>query len=138
MAGYNYAQNIIGLNKSGGGGGNKHHYSTEEQIIGKWVDGSDVYEKTYISNITVTSSDTIIISHTNMPDYDKIISMSATLKATNSSNLSVFGVPGQAMAFYIDPDGDAYAKQTFIQSNLASTETIVTLRYTKPIEEIGG
>lgn len=51
MAGYNFAQNIIGLkNSGGGGGGSQHHYSTEEQIVGTWVDGSTIYEKTYTGN----------------------------------------------------------------------------------------
>lgn len=33
---------------SSGGGGSKHEYSTEEQEVGVWIDGSKIYEKTYI------------------------------------------------------------------------------------------
>jgi len=29
------------------GDANAHQYSTEEQIVGKWIDGSDIYEKTF-------------------------------------------------------------------------------------------
>lgn len=38
-----------GLSSSGGGGGggsSSHNYSTNEQVIGTWIDGSTVYEKT--------------------------------------------------------------------------------------------
>jgi hypothetical protein len=31
---------------SGGGGSSGHNYSTEEQVIGTWIDGSTLYEKT--------------------------------------------------------------------------------------------
>lgn len=42
-----------------------HHYSTEEQVIGTWVDGKPVYEKTQVGGITFNGSawqDTNIIN----------------------------------------------------------------------------
>jgi hypothetical protein len=38
---------------SSGGGGGGHNYSTDEQVIGTWIDGSTLYEKTieYTSSI---------------------------------------------------------------------------------------
>ena len=33
-------------NAEGGGGGSLHEYSTTEHIVGKWIDGSDIWEKT--------------------------------------------------------------------------------------------
>ena len=38
----------------GGGGSSGHNYSTTEQIIGTWIDGTTLYEKTI--NFTTTSS----------------------------------------------------------------------------------
>lgn len=35
----------------------KHHYSTEEKIVGEWVDGSLICEKTYIFSVEGTSSE---------------------------------------------------------------------------------
>lgn len=32
-----------------GGGGSGHTYSTTEQIVGTWIDGRTVYEKTYVA-----------------------------------------------------------------------------------------
>ena len=34
----------------GGGGGSSHTYSTTEQVVGTWIDGKPVYEKTYALN----------------------------------------------------------------------------------------
>lgn len=35
---------------------NKHNYSTEEQVVGKWIDGKPLYEKTfYFNNVLLTS-----------------------------------------------------------------------------------
>lgn len=33
-----------------------HHYSTDEQVIGTWVDGSTLYEKTYIFDTVISLS----------------------------------------------------------------------------------
>lgn len=33
-----------------------HEYGTEEQIVGKWIDGKHIYEKTYILNNTTLST----------------------------------------------------------------------------------
>jgi len=36
-------------NSEGGGGGGSSSYSTTEHVIGKWIDGSNLYEKTFTS-----------------------------------------------------------------------------------------
>ena len=40
------------------GGGSSEEYSTEEQVIGKWIDGKPVYQKTFIlaSQIVINGS----------------------------------------------------------------------------------
>lgn len=49
---------------------NAHHYSTEEQVVGKWIDGKDEYEKTIVlsSPISINANDwaTTSISSANM------------------------------------------------------------------------
>lgn len=43
------------------GGGSSSDYSSEEHVVGKWIDGSDVYEKSYIkTNISFSNSKFII------------------------------------------------------------------------------
>lgn len=38
---------------SGGGGGSTHNYSTDEQIVGTWIDGKPLYEKTLYWDNTI-------------------------------------------------------------------------------------
>lgn len=33
--------------EQGGGEDSQHHYSTDEQVVGTWIDGSTLYEKTF-------------------------------------------------------------------------------------------
>lgn len=57
-AGGAYPSQIKYMDKTYGIGGSasSHAYSTTEQIVGTWIDGSDVYEKTIsISNISLSS-----------------------------------------------------------------------------------
>ena len=35
------------------GGGSTHNYSTTEQVVGAWVDGKTVYEKTFTTSNTI-------------------------------------------------------------------------------------
>lgn len=52
-----------------GGGGSSHNYSLNEQVVGTWVDGSTVYEKTFV--FTPTAYDTDI--NVGSLNIDKLI-----------------------------------------------------------------
>lgn len=39
--------------ENAGGGGSAIHYSTDEQAVGTWIDGSTIYEKTWIFDSSV-------------------------------------------------------------------------------------
>jgi hypothetical protein len=41
------SREIFGNVALGQGGSNMHDYSTDEQIVGTWIDGKPVYEKTF-------------------------------------------------------------------------------------------
>lgn len=46
------------------GGSHMHNYSTEEQIVGTWIDGKPLYEKTLIlNNISLGTSDSSGVVH---------------------------------------------------------------------------
>ena len=51
------------------------HYSTDEQIIGTWIDGKPLYQKTinFPSNITLSSSDWSYVSYSDAVNIDLII-----------------------------------------------------------------
>ena len=38
-----------GIDYTGGASNNGHTYSTDEQVVGTWIDGSPVYERTVVA-----------------------------------------------------------------------------------------
>ena len=89
--------------------GGSHSYSTSEQVVGKWTDNSNVYEKTYTgltvavtanqwkdTGITLTGATQIIGARILFSDtgatYDAGITMgSVQLKSDESVSIIVFG-----------------------------------------------
>lgn len=60
--------------KYGNGTQTFHNYSTAEQIVGTWIDGSTLYEKT-IEKVVTCGSDQTIIDTTDIPNLNKIITV---------------------------------------------------------------
>lgn len=50
-------------------------YSTSEKIVGTWLDGSSIYQKTFVlsSPVVLTSGDWTVISEVNIPNADASI-----------------------------------------------------------------
>lgn len=49
-----------------GGGSNYHAYSTTEQKVGEWIDGSDLYEKTFVfDSVEIVSGTQFDLTSTN-------------------------------------------------------------------------
>lgn len=69
-------------------GGNYEVYSTEEQIIGVWIDGKPLYRKV-IDLGTLPNTDTVMIPH-NIDNLDRIISMSGMAKSERQNLLLPF------------------------------------------------
>ena len=61
---------IIGNQVSGGGGSAMHVYSTVEKVVGKWIDGKTLYEKTFIANINDSSAFTNLATITDLKVSD--------------------------------------------------------------------
>lgn len=95
-----YLRHIFGKleNATGGGGGSSQDYSTTEREIGKWIDGSTVYQKT-INFGSIPSSTTKEVAH-NISNLGAVIEIEGvmnnldgvtfeTLPAVDSSNFRV-------------------------------------------------
>ena len=67
------------LNAEASGG--SHNYSTEEQIVGKWVDGKPIYEITYYNeNPTVSSTyNDFVSTGVTLNNIDNIININGTV-----------------------------------------------------------
>ena len=124
---------IVGINYDVVGGGT-HQYSTEEQVVGKWIDGSPVYEKTFVINNPSTDNNTI--TH-NISNLDMLISVSGFAKRADGyqqpfnfiSNADDFKWNLLVLDFgstdFVLQVGASYT------STRAISKAVVILRYTK-------
>ena len=114
--------------------GNQHDYSTTEQVVGTWIDGSTLYEKSFyatgtFSNGTQYSVDTgilhddlgeIVESNGNMFSTDVILPLNFYLSANEYTRMFIaVGTTGQNVSVEI------YSK------SFNFTKYIITIRYTK-------
>ena len=121
---YTKSTDTAGSGKWASTGEPAHHYSTDEQIIGTWIDGSTLYEKTLVmpSAITVSANGNWISAGVSAPS-------GATVIKADIVNLYVTGVIG----IYVNNQ-----TQEIYLSNIPKTADItipantpITIRYTK-------
>lgn len=111
-----------------------HNYSTTEQVVGTWVDGLPVYEKTFVVNNPSTGNNTI--TH-NISNLDMLISVSGFGKRLDGVQ-QPFGIISTADDFkwnivVLDFSSTDFVLQVGAQytSTRAISKAVVTLRYTK-------
>lgn len=64
-----------------------HNYSTEEQVVGTWIDGKPLYEKTvYFGSGTLSNKASVSFENMNI---DKIMVISGTFEDTIDGQLSI-------------------------------------------------
>lgn len=105
-----------------------HHYSEDEQVIGTWVDGSTLYEKTvYISSLPNNAT---IEYSTGLSNITPIGFDNALIFASGNISKAPYTNSGGTtrIAIQFNADGKIYLGTTTDQS---STSAYVTLRYTK-------
>lgn len=120
---------IEAITTSGGGGGG-HNYSTTEQVIGTWIDGSTLYEKTivYSGNIrhgTYTTIDNSLL-YSGVGFFTVV---NASAKLSNINTWYTYCVGGKnydvalsdAIGVYVENYSDKYD----------ISDVVVTVRYTK-------
>jgi hypothetical protein len=108
-----------------------HNYSTNEQIVGTWVDGSPVYEKTVYSAGGVTGN--FDIPH-NISNIDRVISYSGTVKDSDFSTYhDIWSIPRlDKIAVGIDRFTTTAIKVVNpTEFNNRLVDWYITLRYTK-------
>jgi hypothetical protein len=121
-------QTIFGNVALGQGGSNMHDYSTDEQVVGTWIDGSTVYEKTFYSPLpTSGGGQSVIIVH-GISNLDKVIERSiSNVVAVGSSAGTDSSSQYYTSITSIDATNITY--RTTIDG--ANRYVIIVLRYTK-------
>ena len=107
------------------------HYSTTEQVIGTWIDGSTIYEKTIeLENRQIVSgNNTFNLSITNMGAVIKADVVISNSSKTNYRVLNADDFGSSEKLFYkIDTTGQIIITADTLWSN---PNIYVTLRYTK-------
>lgn len=142
VTGKYYVETEGGGDTPAGGGG--ADYSLEERKIGKWYDGSDLYECTYSTGWSVAASTSGAKTQTlelDVPDVKDLIWYEMIPVTRSSANSAVQGNAPRASAFSLTVAGDitvGSGKVDFLtvtaNANLTwsgFSDVIVKIRYTK-------
>lgn len=115
--------------------GDENDYSTDEKIVGTWIDGSYVYQKTF--NIgALPNGGTKHVAH-NIGNFGTLIKIFGTMKGSNQASLP-FVMGGSASAITLNDLNyqvmvavDTTNIDIAVNQNLSSFNGYITLQYTK-------
>ena len=108
-----------------------HHYSTSEKIVGTWIDGSTVYERTFNIGSMTAGSDKRVSASLSI---DKIIDISGNAHSTNYNQWVKINFPHQNIAAYIVTAVYIESSQEInvhTGTDFTLDECYITLQYTK-------
>lgn len=121
---------VVGI-KYGNGTKTFHNYSMAEQVVGTWIDGSTIYEKTL--NVGTISTETTV-AH-GIDNLDTIIDYSGFGKYAGTDKAVIpFQNPASGYGFGINAYNGTnliVARSSFLGSNIS--DCYITLRYTKSV-----
>lgn len=114
----------------GGGLGQKHTYSTEEQVVGTWIDGKPLYEKTVTwSGLSRVASFDIGFTDANLKNaYGFVTRADGYQTRINTAYRDIYGLQGYAVSFSEFKDG-IFRVECGTDINIINAE--VTVLYTK-------
>ena len=119
-------------------------YSTEEQLIGKWIDGKNLYKRTFVYNNATSGSQ--IISVGQLSDFDSaFIDYSASFYINTNTNMAASPAVISINSSGRNVESSTYTSYSAINKNngninvyygstTASSKTVVTVKYTKSSE----
>lgn len=117
------------LNATGGSGGGSS-YSTSEQVIGTWINGENIYQKTF-SGTTSSSSPTTVGSIGSSSSVIEMKGICSYDSAYNTKNCEIIPFYGTDTTYWID----AYLENGSIMcntgSNMRNRKYYLTVRYIK-------
>ena len=110
------------------------HYSTEEQVVGTWIDGSTLYEKTFYSDMTISyDSASAVTLNDTIPSNIEVVDIQAYFRGKNASGNQVYqSDSGRWFHYYYEStENKIYAAQIFTSAGVTNCKTYFTIRYTK-------
>lgn len=118
--------------------GDEMYYSTEEKVVGRWVDGKPVYQKVYVDQSISKGSNIYDISALNI---DTLVNLIITTGLYNSTTVSKRIFPDDEHEAFINSAGKldiestpsgTFNKCNFIIYYTKTTDSAVTTIETKP------
>ena len=115
-----------------------HHYSTSEHVVGTWVDGSTLYEKTYVKTLPSMhdhDSGYSYLIDSDVSYMDKIISAVGILYesggACTALNGGMVNMNGWAYSIHKNRDDELVLYANVTSTYVGGGVAYVTIRYTK-------
>ena len=111
----------------------KIKYSTEEQVIGKWIDGKPLYQKTYSVTIPTRGNRTVIVIDAT---FDRIVNSKISANKVSGNDRWRFGSSASYrfgandIAVYVEGN-TAYIGNESSADSYGGGDACVTLQYTK-------
>lgn len=108
-----------------------HHYSTSDKIVGTWIDGSTVYERTFNVGSITAGSDKRISASLNI---DKVIDLSGSAHSSNYNQWVRINFPHQNISAYVVTAQYLASSQEInvhTGTDFTLDECYITLQYTK-------
>lgn len=106
-----------------------HHYSTDEQVVGTWIDGSTIYEKTVDCGV-LPNNDSKQVAH-GITNIDKIVNFVGIAYAISSGTALQLAYPSSINNFSIDMSVNKTNINILTLTDRTSFNGYVTIRYTK-------
>ena len=106
------------------------NYSTDEQVIGTWIDGKPLYQKTIFVNITVSTTNWTAL--TNITDGQDLIDIKAYGEFEHLFQIGI------EEANIDNSTKNLEVKLNNLSASLTRTIKCITIQYTKTTDTIGG
>lgn len=123
---------ILNGKEYAGSGSEWHEYSTEEKVVGKWIDGKPLYEKTVIYAGGTTGQ--ISVNH-GVVNLKRIIEIAASVRDSDGTGETTYPLPRISSDGYnIGIMGTGSSTITYYVPSVFGNrivDCIFTIRYTK-------
>ena len=124
------------------------NYSTDEKVVGTWVNGKPLYQKTFYKKSVSTSPASISVLSLNVDTFVNMTGFADLIQVTQTQgdlNVGVIPIPSYNVGAYnfdisikstVARDGIAIYYDTFDSRNYRFDNIYITLQYTKTTDTI--
>lgn len=116
----------------GGGGSENNVYSTEEQVVGTWIDGKPLYRRTFQFKTPSTASTTFTsIANTEIQDIENIVSWNGGINTSNGYKIPIEHVDSGAQTSILYDSGRHGLRVFTKHAEYTNSDMFLTIEYTK-------